>query len=1043
MSSNSLKTINTEGSNTEANNICACCHKVGRYRCSGCKQVVYCSAICQKKHWPSHRDECIQIRQKARTSEKKTPRHRISKKGSPSPPNRNEIKIPANTIKSFDFYEKLKYIMLSTKVIDKVTILHSMIPFHRKHLIDYVLIKPGESVYFKWTSYLYDVYSNIEGYIYHYCILIKYLIQNPNQKINLNTTLSVITQEIFEGVLSFSMQMILDRCAERFRGKALEPVRYGRMILINYLKLVSFFIKLSKMIYNGKLFIKYLNYYGFIFDIFLTSFKGKKKITENILKSNLYYNIANAYIKETYLTIGIKLYNQCIAFQKKDDIIGDIIISCNYNLSVLYYIMDNLKQSELCLNEALEMKTREVNVNDNTSLKYKKSQLQLLKILIFTAEIKIETDNLDLAIKYLKSAVELIKDLYSKKEERNSNTDSFNPYTFYSRTNTCVTKSKAAFSRFYQRNSIEEHHYYPNNTLNNSLDNFQTIRTEDNNNNQSTSKSTLYEELEKAMATINGLFDKILYLKNEKESMNSPYTKFNNLKNPITQSRTMNMRGSRYIPSKRMSLATKNNYSLLSETNPTAILNPIYIPQSTSDKVLSYLKETLQKKKKLIDKEYDVSDFKNFFLLLTRLSLHQIEILNETQSTTMPMSLYKNLPILFSKQFKNSLNPAQRSQLDKLKVLSLIRCRVLKDVNKPISLDNLRYEAFHTNISFNEFQQHKYSELKEIVAKVSNVSQFPLLSHRRYNSNLFSKNEDEDSPKQLAFEAFRYNDQYDINKLKNMLISKIQEDCITYSQEEINDMIILINSNIFVKVLNEMKLSEIIELENEPDVILLVLQEKIKEKNKEAIPTTEEDFEYNFDGEEKKDIEEEENEDEDNTINSPMKKATKTFSQICENSQESRRTEEIKVDKSEVNKGDANRINEKEEEYNKTEPNKNNQSIQEEEVDNTIFNPTVMNEINNTTPLKYDGETEDNKKELSLNDNSTNKKIVSNTKIANRYEDSDEEEEEEEEESEDEKEEESKKEEPKIKVPVLDMGSSNEEDEEDNAEQSIIDDFIS
>ena len=65
MSSNSLKTINTEGSNTEANNICACCHKVGRYRCSGCKQVVYCGAICQKKHWPSHRDECIQIRQKA------------------------------------------------------------------------------------------------------------------------------------------------------------------------------------------------------------------------------------------------------------------------------------------------------------------------------------------------------------------------------------------------------------------------------------------------------------------------------------------------------------------------------------------------------------------------------------------------------------------------------------------------------------------------------------------------------------------------------------------------------------------------------------------------------------------------------------------------------------------------------------------------------------------------------------------------------------------------------------------------------------------
>ena len=87
------------------------------------------------------------------------------------------------------------------------------------------------------------------------------------------------------------------------------------------------------------------------------------------------------------------------------------------------------------------------------------------------------------------------------------------------------------------------------------------------------------------------------------------------------------------------------------------------------------------------------------------------------------------------------------------------------------------------------------------------------------------------------------------------------------------------------------------------------------------------------------------------------------------------------MDKSEVNKGDANRINEKEEEYNKTEPNKNNQSIQEEEVDNTIFNPTVMNEINNTTPLKYDGETEDNKREAINNLDKVNISDVINNAI--------------------------------------------------------------
>ena len=121
------------------------------------------------------------------------------------------------------------------------------------------------------------------------------------------------------------------------------------------------------------------------------------------------------------------------------------------------------------------------------------------------------------------------------------------------------------------------------------------------------------------------------------------------------------------------------------------------------------------------------------------------------------MSLYKNLPILFSKQFKNSLNPSQRVQLDKLKVLSLIRCRVLKDVNKPISLDNLKYEVFHTNISFNDFQKQQYSQLKEIIAKVSNVNGFPLLSNRRYN-NILSRNGDEEEENQVSFEAFKYFD---------------------------------------------------------------------------------------------------------------------------------------------------------------------------------------------------------------------------------------------------------------------------------------------
>ncbi|GJE85350.1 zinc finger MYND domain-containing protein [Phanerochaete sordida] len=31
--------------------------------CGGCKVVNYCSAACQKQHWPDHKDECLWKRQ--------------------------------------------------------------------------------------------------------------------------------------------------------------------------------------------------------------------------------------------------------------------------------------------------------------------------------------------------------------------------------------------------------------------------------------------------------------------------------------------------------------------------------------------------------------------------------------------------------------------------------------------------------------------------------------------------------------------------------------------------------------------------------------------------------------------------------------------------------------------------------------------------------------------------------------------------------------------------------------------------------------------
>ena len=93
----------------------------------------------------------------------------------------------------------------------------------------------------------------------------------------------------------------------------------------------------------------------------------------------------------------------------------------------------------------------------------------------------------------------------------------------------------------------------------------------------------------------------------------------------------------------------------------------------------------------------------------------------------------------FIRQFKNSLNPSQRNMFNKLRVLSLIRCKLLKEVDKPITVDNINFGIFHTQLSFNDFKikqySHKQDVLKEIAeSKIKNKTPNKELPYRKYIS---------------------------------------------------------------------------------------------------------------------------------------------------------------------------------------------------------------------------------------------------------------------------------------------------------------------
>jgi hypothetical protein len=83
-----------------------------------------------------------------------------------------------------------------------------------------------------------------------------------------------------------------------------------------------------------------------------------------------------------------------------------------------------------------------------------------------------------------------------------------------------------------------------------------------------------------------------------------------------------------------------------------------------------------------------IKEFEKFFIFLNHLSVYQIKILNETQ----PDNEKRNhLPLIFSGQFKDSLNRFQRIELDSVQTMALSRYIILKDPNKWITPTNLNY----------------------------------------------------------------------------------------------------------------------------------------------------------------------------------------------------------------------------------------------------------------------------------------------------------------------------------------------------------------
>ena len=260
----------------------------------------------------------------------------------------------------------------------------------------------------------------------------------------------------------------------------------------------------------------------------------------------------------------------------------------------------------------------------------------------------------------------------------------------------------------------------------------------------------------------------------------------------------------------------------------------IFITKSKANIILNYFKDEFAKKIKIINDNEYFNNFKYFIIFLANLSLKQIEILNNTQNTDVPIESFYNLPIFFCSQFKNSLNQTQKNIFNKLNFLSLIRCKILANPNKKISLSNINFKIFQLmRISLNL----KFENYSDISNKIKNI--LKLQSDRNFIFNNKNDNSENNIDENKSFEIsnknveFKYKNEIDFEKFKEEIINEINLSYLLYSQEEIDSMVLVVKSKIFLALLNELDLKYIKEINKDKTLLLEILNKEIKKIKQE------------------------------------------------------------------------------------------------------------------------------------------------------------------------------------------------------------------
>ena len=405
--------------------------------------------------------------------------------------------------------------------------------------------------------------------------------------------------------------------------------------------------------------------------------------TDYYILCNAFLLLGNLYVKSGLITKAYYLFERIIDICPKDENVRDVLISAYYNCGLIDYTIGKYEDAKKKLENALEIKKSMNEITDRESIQ--------VKIYETLAEFDVQYKNYSSAYKNIQKGADILNNnniLFGNVEQgrqlanlrkdnkrlRDSNTK-LNNATKDLNTNNNITSNL----KKHQQINISNPNII-NNPDNNT--NHNTNHNTNNVNNQESYIITELEDIKKNLDNIKNLEgdEKLLQ---EKLSTLCEFVSFT-LSNMLKLNNICDNNDSINKNEKHFFEKLSSYYFYKKGKNGDAEDNPLIMDFANGNNEGETIKH---------EREINERELRNFFLFISSLSEKQINKLNDDQDRD--CELTKKYPIIFSKDFKNSLNAEQRFNFCQLKLTSLTRIKTLEDYTKKISVKNLNYKALY------------------------------------------------------------------------------------------------------------------------------------------------------------------------------------------------------------------------------------------------------------------------------------------------------------------------------------------------------------